>query len=72
MDDEKWDGTTWAGDVYDGEGVYEVKLHKTGISQLDHTMAPLHAQIHAEFQRVYTFMTIQLAIIVALLLILIF
>jgi hypothetical protein len=39
MDPEKWDGTTWAGDVHNGEGVYSVKLHDSGVKQVSNVVA---------------------------------
>ena len=63
---------TVAGDVHDGDAVYAVKLHETGLDQLNRPVQLLSNQIRAESAVILTWMTLQFLVIVALLLLLIF
>jgi hypothetical protein len=68
----QWDGRTVAGDVFDGEAVYQVTLHREGRRQLDDHTHMIRTSIRREVSAVVTWMTLQFVIIVALLLVLIF
>jgi hypothetical protein len=63
MDDEKWDGTTWAGDVHNGEGVYSVNLHESGLNQVKAVVANY-------LEWTWRFMFLQTVIIMTLLVLL--